>query len=209
MLTNNHNSDIGLESWAGEVRVNLIRLVGLLIFYAHHLIQYHLIKDDPWRTVEYHQAVTALAVAWGGMVALIHLVLSRQQGNQMLARYKPWMKYAITVMDLIFIYSLVGLHHEGARGPMVLTLFLVIAAAPLRLSLRLVYVAALGAMLTYMLLIGTGYFMLGSERYYAVENIRRVPRPTQAIMILCLGGAGLFAGQVVRQARRLCRTDQE
>jgi uncharacterized membrane protein YsdA (DUF1294 family) len=86
---------------------------------------------------------------------------------------------------------------------MVLLLFLVIAAAPVRFSLKLVYVATLGAMLTYLLLIGTSFVMMGSERYYAADNVRRVPRPTQVIMLLSLGGAGLLAGQVVRQARRL------
>lgn len=191
------------EAWAGEVRVNLIRLLGLLVFYAHHLVQYHLLKDDDWRTVDYHQAVTLLAVAWGGMVALVHLVTLPGAGIQEPARYKSWMKYAITVMDLLFIYLLTRLHPEGARGPMVLLLFLVIASAPVRLSLKLVYVATLGAMLTFVLLIGTSYLRMGSERYYAVENVNRVPRPTQMMMLLSLGGAGLLAGQVVRQARRL------
>ena len=192
-----------LEAWAGEVRVNLIRLLGLVVFYAHHLIQYHFLKDDAWRTADYHNAITALVIAWGGMVALIHLVTLPQQGQLEPTRYKSWMKYAITVMDLLFIYLLTGWHPEGAKGPMVLLLFLVIASAPVRFSLKLVYVASLGAMLTYLLLIGTSFVMMGSERYYAADNVRRVPRPTQAIMLLSLGGAGLLAGQVVRQARRL------
>jgi hypothetical protein len=35
------------ESWAGEVRINLIRLVALAIFYAHHLARVYLLKDAP------------------------------------------------------------------------------------------------------------------------------------------------------------------
>jgi len=124
-------------------------------------------------------------------------------------RYKLWMKYAITVMDLVFIYLLISWHPEGAKGPMALLFFLVIAAAPVRFSLKLVYVATLGAMLTYLLLIGTSFFMMGSEKYYAADNTRRVPRPTQVIMLMCMGGAGLLAGQVIRQTRRLLRSKAE
>jgi hypothetical protein len=217
MSTHTRLTGLPLEAWAGEIRVNLLRLVGLLIYYAHHLLRYYVLKDDPGLTPEYHQAVTALVVAWGGMVGLIHILCRSQLsgpdwtsslGTLAVASgsgivFKPWMKYAITVMDLLFIYTLVLLHPEGPRGPMVLLLFLVIASAPLRLSLRLVYVATLGAMLTYVLVVGTLYIRLGSERYYAAENVKRVPRPTQAVMLLTLGGAGLFAGQMVRQSKRL------
>ena len=197
---------VSLEAWAGEVRVNLIRLVGLVVFYAHHLVQYHFLKDDPWRTADYHFAVTALVVAWGGMVALIHWLTLPQLGKSELLRYQGWMKYAITLFDLLFIFSMMTLHPEGARGPMALLLFLVVAAAPVRFSLQLVYVATLGAMLTYVLVVGTGYLKLGSERYYAADNVTRVPRPTQVMMLLSLGGVGLLAGQVVRQTKRLTET---
>jgi hypothetical protein len=205
MLNDTRLTGMPLEAWAGEVRVNLIRLLGLVLFYAHHLIQYHFLKDDAWRTADYHQSVTAVLMAWGGMIALIYLVLHRSPGPLGL---KPWMKYAITAMDLLFIYLLVALHHEGARGPMALLLFLVIAAAPLRLSLRFVYFATLATMLTYLLFISTLYVKLGSERYYALDNVLRVPRPTQVVMLLTLGGAGLLAGQAVRQTRRLMTRSQ-
>ena len=36
-----------LEAWAGEVRVNLIRLVAVLAFYGHHLVNIFVIRDDP------------------------------------------------------------------------------------------------------------------------------------------------------------------
>lgn len=203
MSTETRLTGMSLEAWAGEIRVNLIRLLGLILFYANHLIQYHFLKDDAWRTTEYHNAITALVIAWGGMVAVIHIITIQRPEISSRFRYKPWMKYAITVMDLLFIYSLTSLHPDGARGPLALLLFLVIAAAPVRFSLRLIYVATLGAMLTYVVMIGTNYMKLGSDRYYAVDNVSHVPRPTQAIMLLSLGGAGLLAGQVVRQARRL------
>lgn len=144
MSSNTSSAGVSLEAWAGEVRVNLIRLLGLVVFYSHHLLQYHFLKDDTWRTSEYHQAVTAVMMAWGGMVALLHLLTIREAGPWANWRDKPWIKYVVTIMDLLFIFSLVSLHPEGARGPMTLLLFLVVAAAPVRFSLRLVYVATLG-----------------------------------------------------------------
>src|SRR5262249_59555100 len=80
--------------------------------------------------------------------------------------------------------------------------FLIIGSAPLRLSLRLVYVTTLGAMAGYVLFLGYyKYFLVGVERYAADPN--RLSRTDQAIFILALGAAGLLAGQMVRQARRL------
>ena len=103
---------MNVEAWAGEVRVNLIRLLGLVVFYSHHLIQYQWIKDDVWRNADYHNAITALVVAWGGMVGLIHLVTMPRQGQLQPTRYKLWMKYAITLMDLLFIFLLIAWHRH-------------------------------------------------------------------------------------------------
>jgi hypothetical protein len=81
--------------------------------------------------------------------------------------------------------------------------FLVIAAAPLRLSMGLVYMAALGAIVGYLFLLGHyAYWVVGYERYYA-EPALRIPRTHQVIMVLALGAAGIVAGQVVRQMRRV------
>jgi hypothetical protein len=91
----------------------------------------------------------------------------------------------------------------GAKSPLAVLYFLVIASAPLRLSLRLVYVATFACMAGYLFLLGHyAYFLVGYHRYYATPELQ-IPRTTQIIFLLALGGAGLLAGQVVRQARRL------
>jgi hypothetical protein len=36
-----------LEAQAGEVRLNVIRLVGLAVFYAHHLVNVYLLGSVP------------------------------------------------------------------------------------------------------------------------------------------------------------------
>jgi hypothetical protein len=90
------------------------------------------------------------------------------------------------------VVALIG---RDARTWLATLYVLVIAAAPLRLSLPLVYVATLGSMAAY------GFF-LGYVKYQlALEE--RLARPNQVIFALVLGATGILAGQMVRQARRL------
>ena len=45
------------------------------------------------------------------------------------------------------------------------------------------------------------YLVVGVERY--ANHPERLTRADQVVFVLALGAAGLFAGQMVRQARRL------
>ena len=35
-----------IEGWAGEVRINLIRLTAILVFYGQHLLNVYVFRDD-------------------------------------------------------------------------------------------------------------------------------------------------------------------
>src|SRR5262245_37440921 len=178
-----------IEGWAGEIRVNLIRLAALLIFYGHHLVNVFLIQDDPSARGDYHAAVTALVLAWAVAILVVHLCLSRRW-------VPPALKYATTAWDLFLLTTLL-LFGGDARSTLALLYFLVIAAAALRLSLPLVYAATLGAMACYA-------FFLGYVKFWLeLPPKERLPRPQQIIFLLALGAAGIVAGQMVRQARRL------
>jgi hypothetical protein len=184
-----------LEAYAGEVRVNFIRLLALVVFYAQHLVNVYVFKEGV--TPEFHTAVTALVLAWAAVVVGLHLCLTR--------RWMPdWLKYASTILDLTMITAL-GVLARDPRSPLTVLFFLAIATAPLRLSLGLVYVATLGAIAGYGVVLGYYvYIVIGSARYYAEPSGSiRVPRATELIMVLALGTAGFLAGQVVRQMRRL------
>jgi hypothetical protein len=186
-----------LEAWAGEVRVNLIRVAALAAFYGYHLLNVYVLSDDPFLRGPYHTAVTGIVLAWAAGALTLHACLTRRW-------VPPWLKYAATLMDLALLTALLAVGREGPRSPLVLLYFLVVAAAPLRLSLRLVYAATLGAAAAVTLL--TGYyvfFQVGREAYYADGSPYRIPRTAEVIFLLALGAAGLLAGQAVRQARRL------
>ena len=69
-----------LEGLAGEVRVNLIRLVALVAFYGHHLVNVFLIGDNPSLKGDYHTVVTSLVLAWALAVLVIHYLNLRVAG---------------------------------------------------------------------------------------------------------------------------------
>lgn len=184
-----------IEAWAGEVRVNLIRVAAILAFYGHHLLNVYIFRDDPTVGGRFHVAMTTLTVSWSIMAGVIYYLLSRRW-------VPPALKYAATAGDLALLTLLLA-QAGGVQSPLVVLYFLVISAAALRLSLPLVYVTTLGAILSYLLLLG-GYawYQIGLEEYYANPAVR-IPRTHQIIMVLALATAGFLAGQMVRQARRL------
>jgi len=185
-----------IEAWAGEVRVNLIRLVAILGFYGHHLVNVYLLRDDPTVAGRFHAAVTALVLAWSAMVLALYFCLSRRW-------LPPWLMYATAAWDIVLVTALLMLTGDP-RTSLATLFFLVIATAPLRLSLPLVYAATLGAMLAATVMMGGYVFgVVGTTDYYDPSKGYQVPRTSEVIFLLALGAAGLLAGQVVRQARRV------
>ena len=184
-----------LEEWAGEIRVNLIRLTGIVLFYGRHVVEYLLASPGAYVRGPYHLRVTWVAAAWAASVFLVRSQLARRV-------VPPWLKYATTAWDL-FLVTVLCMIAGGPRSPLVLLLFLVVAMAPLRLSLRLLYATTAGAMLSYLCLLAYyAWFKIGREKYYSTPELR-IPRSEEAIYVLALLVAGLLAGQAVRQARRI------
>jgi hypothetical protein len=184
-----------LEEWAGEVRVNLIRLTGIVLFYGRHVVEYLLASPGDYVRGPYHLRVTWVAAAWAAAVLLVRHQLARRI-------VPPWLKFATTAWDL-FLVTVLCMIAGGPRSPLVLLLFLVIAMSPLRLSLRLVYATTAGAILSYLCLLAYyAWFKIGREKYYSTPELR-IPRSDEAIHVLALLVAGLLAGQVVRQVRRI------
>jgi hypothetical protein len=191
-----------IEGWAGETRVNLIRIAAILAFYGYHCLNHYFFRDKSFATVDdetlsvnYHTAVTSLVLIWCCIALAVYLCLAN--------RYVPeWLKFATTASDTVMVTGLVIIS-GGPLHPLTVLFFLIIAAAPLRLSLQLVYVATFGAMAGYLISLGYyAYVSVGYSRYYSVTALQ-VPRTQQVIFLLALGAAGLLAGQIVRQARRM------
>ncbi len=186
-----------LEAWAGEIRVNLLRVAALVVFYGHHLLNAYVLSNDPALRGAYSAAVTAIVVAWSVGAFALHLCLTRRW-------VPPGLKYAASFGDLALVTALLVAGGEGPRTPLALLYFVVVAAAPLRLSLRLVTATTTGAMAAAAVALGHYvFFRVGQAAYYAADSPYRVPRAHEVIFLLALGACGLLAGQSVRQARRL------
>jgi hypothetical protein len=149
----------------------------------------------------FHGGVTAIVLAWATGILILHTCLTRRW-------MPPALKYVVTCWDLLLITALVLLSPDGPRSPLMLLYFVVVAAAPLRLSLRLMWVATLGAMAAALIVLGQYVFIrVRSEVYFDPERglMYRIPHVTEIIFLLALGAVGLLGGQMVRQARRLVR----
>jgi len=175
------------EEWAGELRVNLIRLVAITCFYAHHLVNYY-VRDLPNLTSQYHLIVSGIAVAWVGAALALHTQLIRR-------RNPSWAKYAAVAWDAFMTTSLL-IFTDGPQSIFLVLLLLIIATASLRIHLRLVWVASLLAVLSYGV-------VCGHSRW--VRPDWRVPVHHHVVFLMALGTAGLLAGQAVRQTRRFAQ----
>ncbi len=68
------------------------------------------------------------------------------------------------------------------------------------------YAATFGIMAAASVVLGHYvFYRVGREAYYAADSPYRIARSSEIIFLLAVGTAGLLAGQVVRQARRVVR----
>src|SRR4051794_2218156 len=124
---------IALERWAGEVRVNLVRLVALLAFYGYHLVDVSLSRGDPAYTTDYRTGVMAVVFGWAGCVIVAYSILRQR-------RLPPSLPYLTCLADIALVTALV-IVSDGPKSPLVMLYLLAVSAAPLRLSLSVVYVS--------------------------------------------------------------------
>lgn len=181
-----------LGSLAGEARANGLRVLGIAVFYAIEVINYRGLSLGPIEMprvegvdADFHAMATALAVAWI-MVAAAVLLATRNR------IFPPALKYVSTGADLFLLTCVLTLA-DGARSPVLLIYFLVIALAGTRLSRPLVIFATAGATLGYVTL-------LGQARLYRPELA--VPPHWAVTTIAALVLSGLVIWQIVGGARR-------
>ena len=151
------------ESWAGEVRINLLRALALSALYIWHLVRFYFLHDESI-TRRYHLAVTALMIFGFVLVVTWHLILSANVWSQLLPRLT-------TLGDLILATALFGLSRGalGTQAPAVF--FLVVAATAVRGSIALVWLATLGSVI--------GYFLAVS--YWQMYPAEANPIPLQSV----------------------------
>jgi hypothetical protein len=168
------------QEYEGEARANLLRVAGVALFYLIEVWNYRAGGVDR----HFHLAATALAAAWamtswGVWVCLVRRIFPER------------MKFLSTAADLLLL-TCVLLLADGPRSPLLAGYFVVISLAALRFSLPLVRMAAGGAIVSYLVVIGEAW---------KFRPALSVPRYHEAIMILALALTGVIVGQVVRRVR--------
>src|SRR5262245_13893670 len=90
------------QEYEGESRTNLIRVIAVTIFYAVELLNYHGLRLGSWELFPgcgvdrpFHEAVTALAVAWMAVSVGIAVCLRQHV-------FPAFLKYLAAGTDLIF-----------------------------------------------------------------------------------------------------------
>lgn len=184
-----------LQEYRGEERANLLRVIGIALFYVVQLVNHHGLSLGPIHMprVEgvderFHAAMTAVTVAWV-MTAVATLLLMRNRV------FPPALKYVTTAVDLTLLTAVLIIA-DGPSSVLVIVYFLVVVLSSLRFSLPLVRFATVGAAGSYVLL-------LGHTRLYREALV--VPRYEQVVTLLSIVLTGVVLGQVLRSGRRVAR----
>ena len=178
----------------GEQRINLIRMIALGALYAQHCYNLY-ITQDPTLTPQFLRIVNLALVGWLLAIAGIQYCLSRRW-------LPPYLKYGAALWDLTMC-TLIITAGDGPHSSLLILLPVVVAASAVRLSRGLVLFSTLGAIVSYLLILGHYvFYRIGSSTYYSTPTLR-IPRTQELITLIVLLIAGLLAGQSVRQARHL------
>jgi hypothetical protein len=180
------------HEYEGEARANLLRIAGIGVFYLVELLDYYGLRLGSFEMPSivsrpFHQAVTAVALAWAMMGLAVLLCQKRQI-------FPAALKYATTAADLVFL-TLILLLASGPQSPLVIGYFLIIVLATLRFSLGLIRFAAAGAVAGYLVVLGHAHWFINPPR--------SVPRHHQLIVVIGLALTGVILGQVIRRAARM------
>lgn len=192
------------RQYEAEIRVNVVRIAAIGAFYLIHLLHHwaatsghawlHGIGLDAGNALApiQHTALTFLVLAWIMAAVVVQQFLQAR-------RLPPWLMYASTAADLVFLTSALTLS-AGAASPLVAGYFLIVIMSGLRFDLRLVRATTCGAVAGYLFLLGAAKWPIGLLQQYPLPI---VPRYQQLMVVAALLLAGTLVGQWLRHARKL------
>src|SRR5881394_1785663 len=99
-----------IESWAGEIRVNRLRLAAIIVFYVRHMIDMFVNPQNRQISGRYNLLVTLIVLAWAGLVLYLHWALSQRRMGEKL-------KYVAVIWDLAMV-TLLGIVARDPRTPL-------------------------------------------------------------------------------------------
>lgn len=179
------------QEYQGELSANVLRVFGVLAFYAVELVNFHGVSLGgvqlaPVSGVDQrvHLAITALAMAWVALAGGVLLLLRAKI-------FPPALKYATTSADVVLLTGMLAVV-DGPKSTLTIGYFLVITLAMLRFSPRLVGTATGLAIAGYAFVVANAHFFRATLKV----------APYQAFMtVLALLLVGVILARATRQAR--------
>lgn len=185
-----------LTELRGEERANLIRIVGIALFYGVQLLNRHGLAVGPIAipameeiSSQFHLMMSLLALT-GVLVASGVLIALRN-------RFFPWWtKYATSALDVI-LATFALMVADGPSSPLVVVYFPLLALSALRFSPGLVRFTTVATVASYVLV------ALATQRSRPGLS---VPTYQSILVVLALALLGVVLDQVVREVRRVAGT---
>ena len=182
------------QEYTAETRVNLIRAVGIAVFYSIQLIHFNFfaIPDDQLEAAtKFHHNTTLLCAGWFAIVLTITYCLT-------IRWFPPYFKYITTTIDLFMLTAIASIGTASA-SPLVYVYFVMLVMAALRFDLWLIRISTAIACCCYV-----GLLAISSPDWMGAANLaneRTVSRLTQLIVLAALILAGVSLGQIARRAQ--------
>ncbi len=185
-----------LSELRGEERANLLRILGITLFYGVELLNRHGLSlgaiDIPAiaeTAGTFHTIMSIIALA-GVMVASGVLIALRN-------RYFPWWtKYATTGVDIVLTTFALSVA-DGPSSPLRVIYFPILALAALRFSPGLARFTTAACVGSYL------FVVLGADW---LRPALSVPRYESILFVLALVLIGLVLDYTAREARRMAGT---
>lgn len=175
------------QEYEGEIRVAILRVALVAIFYGVQLLNYFVFSERAEADLLFHRQITAVSAGWL-FVSLAVLVALRQR------YFPPLLKFATVAFDLMLLTASAAMG-SGPHSPLVGCFYLIIAMSALRFSLPLIWMATLGSIAGYLVLVG-----MADSTWFDSQH---ATAPVQQLVTLgALLGTGLAMGQLVRMIRR-------
>ncbi len=172
------------EEQAGERKINVLRLVFLLLFLANEFSNYYLLKAVDGRL---HLRAVWTLLAWLAYAAGAWYLVNRR------GLYSRPVKYASAAADALFL-TLTIILVEGNNGPLLPAFYVLITGCALRYSYRAILAAAAFSALGYA---AVWYTSFGGP------PLKPIPAYTAVIWLLIMAAIGAFAAYAVKKMRGL------
>ncbi len=169
----------------GELRVGLVRVVLLFLFYTAQLINFAVYSAQTDVDKAFHRQVTYISAAWMFVSLAVLICMSRY--------FLPrWLKFATVTMDALLLIAIAA-SGGGSLSPLVLVLPLLVALSAMRGSIPLIWYSTLLSIASYYVLVVGHYNRSGGTV---------LPTPiTQMCVVLTILATGIVAGQLLRMVR--------